>query len=92
MLLLEQPGDVRPGRVPIFVCPECADYGCGVVTAAVRMDGDFIIWDEFATEDNYSGDIHLIPEHLQQRLMFQWSQYESTIHSLSLSAIVKLQT
>ena len=92
ILLLKQPSDLRPARVPIFVCPECADYGCGVVTAAVTKDGDFVIWDSFATENNYSEDIHPIAEHRQQRLAFHRSEYWSAIHSLPLSARDTLAT
>ena len=66
MLLLKQPSHLRSGRVPIFVCPECADYGCGVVTAAVAKDGDFAIWDSFATENNYSEEVHACSKHRQQ--------------------------
>ncbi len=86
ILLLKQPSDLKPGRVPIFVCPECADYGCGAVTAAVTKDGDFIIWDSFAHENNYSDEAHPIAEHRQQRLSFHRSEYWSVIHSLPLSA------
>lgn len=86
ILLLKQPSDLRPGRVPVFVCPECADYGCGVVTASVAKDGDFVIWESFATENNYTEDIYPIAEHRQLRLKFHQTEYWSAIHSLPLSA------
>jgi hypothetical protein len=86
ILLLKQASDLRPDRVPIFVCPECADYGCGAVTAAVSKEGDSIIWDLFAHENNYSDEAHPIAEHRQQRLSFHRSEYWSVIHALPLSA------
>ena len=86
MWLLKQPSDLRPGRVAIFICPECADYCCGAVTASITKEGEFIVWETFATENNYSEDLHPISEHSQIRLAFHRSEYWSAIHQLPLTA------
>jgi len=41
------------GRCPLYICPECADFGCGAVTARVEREGDFIVWRDFAFENGY---------------------------------------
>lgn len=46
-LLLTAPPSLPEGRVPIYVCPACADPGCGVLTAVIRREGDVVIWEDF---------------------------------------------
>jgi hypothetical protein len=50
LLLLEAPGDLPSGRVALYVCPICGDYGCGVIGALVFREGATIIWSDFALE------------------------------------------
>lgn len=51
LLLLAQ-GGLSSGRVPLYICPLCGDYGCGVVSVRVRrQDGDYV-WQDFAVEDD----------------------------------------
>src|SRR3954447_7641655 len=63
-LLLEQPPDLD-GRVPIYVCPECADNYCGAITAVIERKGDKTLWRDVAdsipdwwAEDGYLGWLH----------------------------------
>ena len=42
-LLLERNGDTPSGRVALYVCPLCGDYGCGVVSVKVTRDGTDIL-------------------------------------------------
>ena len=37
----------------LFVCPECADLGCGAITAALRSEGDTMTWSDFKHENSY---------------------------------------
>lgn len=53
MLLRNCDSNFKPGRVPLFVCPECVDYGCGVYTCSVSREGDSILWRNFAMENDY---------------------------------------
>ncbi|MGV3619469.1 MAG: hypothetical protein ACO1OB_01555 [Archangium sp.] len=52
-LLLRSHSELSSGRVPIFVCPECSDLGCGAVTVDVFRDGTEIVWDDFHIETNF---------------------------------------
>ena len=45
-------GDLRSGRVALYVCPLCGDLGCGALAARVVRDGPDIIWQDFAMEDD----------------------------------------
>ncbi|WP_333773259.1 oxidoreductase [Streptomyces sp. IBSBF 3136] len=53
-LLLEAAAPLPDGRFVIYGCPECADLGCGAVTAVIERDGDDYIWRDFAwqTDDH----------------------------------------
>jgi hypothetical protein len=52
-LLLRAAGESPTGRVPIFVCAECGDLGCGAVTVAVERTTEGFVWRDFAYENNY---------------------------------------
>jgi hypothetical protein len=39
--------------VPLYVCPECADLGCGGLTARVVEDHESFAWLDLAFETNY---------------------------------------
>jgi hypothetical protein len=57
MLLLTRPSPLAsPSRVPLYVCPECADLGCGAVTACVVRYDDRYAWKDFALEYNYESE------------------------------------
>lgn len=52
-LLVRRPPESPSGRVPIYVCGECGDLGCGAVTAKVERTPDGIRWSDFAFENSY---------------------------------------
>jgi len=52
-LLRQQKPSLSSGRCQLYICPECADIGCGAVTARVEREGNLIIWNEFAFENGY---------------------------------------
>ena len=52
-LLLRQPSEMPGGRVPLYVCAECGDLGCGAVTAHVEKTSDAFVWSDLAWEVNY---------------------------------------
>jgi len=51
-LLLRQPALLPSGRRELLVCPECADLGCGCISADVSSDGDDFVWDEIGYENS----------------------------------------
>jgi hypothetical protein len=44
--------DVGAGgiRLPLYVCPECGDLGCGALTCEAFQVGDKIVWSNFGFE------------------------------------------
>jgi hypothetical protein len=56
-LLLTLPADLPNNRNSIYVCPLCADLGCGAVSALIERVGDSIVWRDFGYENNYDENI-----------------------------------
>lgn len=52
-VMLAEPSELRSGRVPLYICPECADLGCGAVTVQIRRRGGEIVWSEFGRETSF---------------------------------------
>jgi hypothetical protein len=52
--------EIPSGRLMIYVCPECADIGCGSITADIEITDDKVIWKNFGYENN-DPDIDLEP-------------------------------
>ena len=57
-LLGNSPPDLPNGRNTLYVCPECADIGCGAVTLLIERGPDHIIWKDFGFENNYDDVVH----------------------------------
>lgn len=47
-LLLWAPSDLADDRQALYVCPQCADVGCGAITVVVEHRGNQIVWRDFA--------------------------------------------
>lgn len=45
-------GDIgdAPIRLPLYVCPECGDLGCGALTCEASRVGEKIVWSKFGFE------------------------------------------
>lgn len=58
--LLKAPSDLESGRYMIYVCPMCADLGCGAVTVSIQREEEYIVWKDFCCEDGEnSKSLHL---------------------------------
>src|SRR5687767_297844 len=55
LLLLSEP-ELPSGRRELLVCPECADVGCGCVSAEVRIADGEVSWSKLGSENNYDPD------------------------------------
>ncbi len=52
-LLLQEPPETESGRSLIYVCPECADIGCGAYGCKItKIEGQYV-WSDFAYENGY---------------------------------------
>ena len=52
MLLLHSTADSPSGRVVLYVCSECGDFGCGVVSVKVNREGSDFVWSSFVYEND----------------------------------------
>ena len=52
LLKLETP-ETESGRSLIYVCPECADIGCGAFGCKITKKDGIYIWSDFAYENGY---------------------------------------
>lgn len=55
-LLLRAAPALPSGRREILVCSECADLGCGCISAEVRLEEGFYVWSRLGTENNSEPD------------------------------------
>ena len=49
------PAGKSESRAALYICPECADHGCGFFSVKVAISGDCIVWSEPGWED----DLHI---------------------------------
>lgn len=56
-LLGEAPGDLPDGRVSLYVCPECADLGCGAITTRLSLEYDTVIWRDIGTQTDNEDEV-----------------------------------
>lgn len=56
-LLLRASPESPSGRVPIYVCGECGDLGCGAVTAKVELTPEGYVWKDFGYENDYAPEM-----------------------------------
>jgi hypothetical protein len=53
-LLLDLPSHLETSRVELYVCGECADIGCGAITARIQqIAGNQVMWSDFGYENDY---------------------------------------
>jgi hypothetical protein len=74
VLLGERTSELPDGRVPIYVCPECGDLGCGAVTVSIDHGADVVTWADFGWQTDYDEDVDrgsytdLGPYHFEGRI------------------------
>lgn len=77
VLLLEKADDLSSGRVALYTCPICGDYGCGVISAKVVREGNHIVWSDICYENE--GDDELIPLDRLGPYRFEEKQYRQAV-------------
>jgi hypothetical protein len=50
-LLLRTASEIVSGHAPIYICPECADLGCGAITVCVTFRDDCVVWSDLGWDD-----------------------------------------
>ncbi|WP_339322095.1 hypothetical protein [Paenibacillus sp. FSL W8-0194] len=51
-LLLRDVSDFPNHRNSIYICPVCADLGCGAVTTEIEITNGMVKWSRFGLQDN----------------------------------------
>ncbi len=59
-LMLSIPPQIDSKRYEIYVCPLCADLGCGAITIDIKKDNSTVIWKDFGLEYSYKDEIKII--------------------------------
>lgn len=47
------PAPLPDGRVPLYLCAECGDLGCGSVTVVIERSNDLVTWRDFGYQNDY---------------------------------------
>ena len=56
-LLGESEPDAPHGRVTLYVCPECADLGCGAITVVLTINDATVTWRDWGYQNNYEDGV-----------------------------------
>ncbi|MBI5760917.1 MAG: hypothetical protein HZA46_20535 [Planctomycetales bacterium] len=79
MLLRKTMGDLPGKRVPLFICPECADYGCGVFSCRIVRAESGIQWRDFGMQNDRDDEISTDDIDDTLVLVFDPTQYFNAI-------------
>lgn len=52
--------ELEGGRAALLVCPECADLGCGALSARIDVRTDLIVWSELGFQTHYDRSARLV--------------------------------
>lgn len=66
------------GIVPVYICSECGDYGCGVFGWKISFGKDTVIWSDFGWDDTLDDDItedEPDPLYARKAITFDRTQY-----------------
>lgn len=66
------------GRVPLYTCPECLDFGCGAFTVRVLRSDESYTWSDFAYENSWEDECRLVQVGL---FLFELTEYEQAIRA-----------
>lgn len=86
MLLGIEPSDLRPNRIPISICGECADYGCGATTCCVTLSDDLVEWSDFGWDNNYEDETHHSDALLGHHFYFDRQSYEDLLNPYTIKS------
>lgn len=77
-LLLKDSPETESGRSLIYVCPECADIGCGAYGCKIIKTNNVYIWSDFAYENGYEE-----PQLIEGLGPFEFTEenYETAVHA-----------
>ena len=83
-LLKQKKSELTSGRVPVYICPECGDLGCGAVTVNIIENENSFVWKDFGYENNYEDVLHPIDflKDSQDSFEFFKDDYKSALEGI----------
>lgn len=78
-LLLSCPSDLPNDRYSIYICPACADLGCGALTVKIEFTDNTVRWSNLGNQDSFSDKINLFNG--VDDFIFDRQNYERVIKS-----------
>ena len=76
-LMLKERSELPSGRIPIYICPECGDLGCGCVSVKIEKFDDCFVWSELGYENNYEDGI--IEVYKMRGVLFNKTEYYAAL-------------
>lgn len=83
-LVLQEPADFPNNRRGLYVCPECADLGCGAISLVIEEIEGRINWRDFGFQNNYEDKISLDEYAKIGPFVFDREQYNEVIRTALL--------
>lgn len=80
-LLLNAPADFPDDRRSLYICPECADLGCGAISVLIERSSDQIIWRDFGYQNDYTPEVNREDFDDFPGMTFDAVEYERVIKS-----------
>jgi hypothetical protein len=72
------------GRVPVLVCEECGDIGCGAIAVRIEGNGSFVSWSDWAFENGYEPARPLDWSTYPKAFQFDLTEYEEALTRIVL--------
>ena len=64
----------------VYVCAECGDLGCGVVTVELTVHPDAVTWSDWGFQTNYEEEVHRDRVPTFGTLTFDRAEYAAALH------------
>ncbi|NUW46291.1 hypothetical protein [Nonomuraea rhodomycinica] len=71
------------GRIPLYVCPECGDLGCGALTVVLEISSGQVIWRDPGWQTDYEDEVHYEDFADISPFVFDRAQYEAVLSTVS---------
>ncbi|MFD8498676.1 hypothetical protein [Amycolatopsis sp. NPDC059657] len=79
----DQDNELPSGRVPLYTCSLCGDFGCGVLAVRVTYDRDTVRWTDFAWESESEPVLGPSPDYAAlPAIEFDLVEYETVLRQL----------
>lgn len=73
--------ELKSGRTSFYVCPMCADIGCGAITALIEVTDTSVIWKDFGYETDDSEPELEAYKHIGP-FVFEKTAYTNTLEKI----------